>query len=52
MLSLTPVFKAKAAGGMRLYYPLDAHWNSTGREVAAEFVAEELGKVPTLERAR
>ena len=44
LVSLTPVFKARAADGVQLYYPLDTHWNSAGRETAATFVAAELGK--------
>jgi hypothetical protein len=44
VMSLTPVFKAQAAAGVQPYYPLDSHWNSAGREIAARFVAAELGK--------
>jgi hypothetical protein len=42
LTSLSPAFEAAARDGKLLYYPFDAHWNSTGREVAAEFVAEVL----------
>jgi hypothetical protein len=42
VISLTPVFGAAADKGNMLYYPLDAHWNAEGREVAASFIAEAL----------
>ena len=37
--SLSPLFKRAAAEGKMLYYPLDAHWNAEGRELAAQFLA-------------
>ncbi len=42
MISLTPVFESAAKQGKLLYYNLDPHWNSEGREVAAAFVAGYL----------
>jgi hypothetical protein len=52
-VSLSPVFAKVAAEGRMLYYPLDAHWNVEGREVAAQFVADILkqGYLPTVETA-
>jgi hypothetical protein len=52
-VSLSPVFAKAAAEGRMLYYPLDAHWNVEGREVAAQFVADILkqGYLATLETA-
>jgi hypothetical protein len=44
LLSLCPVFEATAREGKLLYDPLDTHWNSEGREVAARHVAEFLLK--------
>ena len=41
-LSLTAVFRRAAGEGRMLYYPLDAHWNSEGRELAARFVAQTV----------
>ncbi len=41
-LSLTPVFEEAARSGKFLYYPFDTHWNSEGREIAAEWVAAQL----------
>jgi hypothetical protein len=38
-VSLSPLFKDAAAEGKMLYYPLDAHWNAEGRELAAQFIA-------------
>lgn len=38
-VSLAPVFERAAAHGRMLYYPLDAHWNEEGREIAAEHLA-------------
>ena len=38
-LSLAPLFESAAARGRMLYYPLDAHWNAEGREVAAQYLA-------------
>jgi hypothetical protein len=40
--SLTPVFGGAAAQGKMVYYPLDAHWNAEGREIAASFMAQTL----------
>ena len=44
LTSLTPVFEGAAKEGKFLYYPFDTHWNSTGREMAAAFVASILEK--------
>ena len=41
-ISLIPRFDLAAEGGKFLYYPLDSHWNSEGRELAASFVAQRL----------
>jgi hypothetical protein len=41
-ISLTPVFERAAKEGELLYYPLDSHWNSEGKELAARYVAGEL----------
>jgi hypothetical protein len=38
-VSLSPVFEEAADDGQMLYYPLDAHWNAAGREIAAEYLA-------------
>jgi hypothetical protein len=42
MISLTPVFEDGAKQGKLLYYNLDPHWNSEGREIAATLVANYL----------
>jgi SGNH hydrolase-like domain, acetyltransferase AlgX len=39
-VSLTPAFERAAEEGKLLYYPLDAHWNSEGSEIAARCVAQ------------
>jgi hypothetical protein len=44
LITLTPVFNQAAAEGKMLYYPLDAHWNAEGREIAARFFAAALKK--------
>jgi hypothetical protein len=41
-ISLTPAFEKAAKEGELLYYPLDTHWNSEGKELAARYVAAEL----------
>lgn len=46
LLDLTPPFSAAAARGALLYHTFDAHWNSVGREVAAEYIAAALRIVP------
>jgi hypothetical protein len=45
-ISLLPVFRQKAEQGELLYYPFDTHWNSAGRQAAAEIVASFLASVP------
>ena len=42
LIDLSPVFEDSARRGKLLYYPFDTHWNSEGRQVAAEFVAQVL----------
>jgi SGNH hydrolase-like domain, acetyltransferase AlgX len=41
-ISLRPFLERAAKEGDLLYYQLDAHWNSKGREIAAAFVADVL----------
>lgn len=41
-INLLPPFQRLAQGGELLYYPFDTHWNSRGREAAAQSVAEAL----------
>jgi PAS domain S-box-containing protein len=41
-ISLSPVFEGAAKEGKLLYMQLDSHWNSEGREIAADFVANAL----------
>jgi len=41
-ISLTPVFERAAREGKFLYYPLDTHWNSEAREIAASLIARDL----------
>jgi hypothetical protein len=43
LISLTPIFETGARQGKLLYYQLDPHWNSEGRELAASFLADYLG---------
>jgi hypothetical protein len=43
LVSLTPVFEDAARKGKFLYYPFDSHWNSEGRQIAANVLAEVLG---------
>ncbi len=47
--SLTPLFEEKTAEGKILYYPADTHWNSEGRQTAAEAVAGELRRLSKAE---
>lgn len=42
VINLAPRFESLAGEGQLLYYPFDSHWNSQGRQVAAEVVAESL----------
>ena len=42
LINLMPEFRERADRGELLYYPFDSHWNSTGREVAAQFIAAKL----------
>jgi hypothetical protein len=44
LISLTPVFDRAAEESKMIYYPLDAHWDAQGREIAARFIAEMLRK--------
>jgi hypothetical protein len=41
-LDLTPDLVAAAAGGERLYFPIDIHWTPLGNRVAARAVADRL----------
>jgi hypothetical protein len=41
-VDLLPEFRARAERGEVLFYPFDTHWNSRGREVAAEVIAVAL----------
>jgi hypothetical protein len=42
LINLMPHFKRLAGEGKLLYYPFDTHWNSEGRQAAAEFIAASL----------
>jgi SGNH hydrolase-like domain, acetyltransferase AlgX len=42
LIDLSPAFEAAASDGKMLYYPLDTHWNSEGREIAAGVVGTIL----------
>jgi hypothetical protein len=42
LVDLSPSFEAAARRGKMLYYPMDTHWNSDGREVAAATIAKIL----------
>ena len=41
-ISLTPSFEKAAEEGKILYYPTDTHWNTEGRELAAEVLEKAL----------
>jgi hypothetical protein len=41
-LDLTDALRDAAAGGARLYYPVDRHWTAAAHELAADLVAREL----------
>jgi len=41
-VSLTPAFEEAARNGELLFYPFDTHWNTEGRQLAAEVVASQL----------
>lgn len=43
LIDLAPTFENAAREGKLLYYPFDTHWNSVGRETAAEALAKSLG---------
>jgi hypothetical protein len=45
-ISLTQPFEAAAREGRFLYYETDTHWNSEGRQLAAEFVASLFREKP------
>jgi PAS domain S-box-containing protein len=42
LINLSPVLKNAAERGHMVYYSLDSHWNSDGRELAARHVAAQL----------
>ena len=42
LVSVSPIFDLAAKKGKLLYYPLDTHWNSDAKELAAAFVADTL----------
>jgi hypothetical protein len=42
LISISPTFDRAAKEGKLLYHRLDTHWNSEGKEVAADFVAGTL----------
>lgn len=42
IVNLLPHFKELARQGKVLYYPFDTHWNRTGREAAAEVIAQVI----------
>jgi hypothetical protein len=42
LIDLAPEFEKRAARGELLYYPFDTHWNSAGRQAAAEYIAIRL----------
>jgi hypothetical protein len=42
LIDVTPEFEARADRGELLYYPFDTHWNSAGRQAAAEYIATQL----------
>jgi hypothetical protein len=41
-LDLTPSFQTETARGRSLYFPINAHWNQEGQQLAAEAVATYL----------
>jgi hypothetical protein len=41
-IDLLPVFRDRASHGELLYHPFDTHWNSAGRQIAAETIAARL----------
>jgi hypothetical protein len=43
-LDLTPVFQSETAKGRALYFPINAHWNQEGHQLAAETLADFLLK--------
>jgi SGNH hydrolase-like domain, acetyltransferase AlgX len=50
LIDLVPAFDVAASGGKLLYYPFDTHWNSAGRQVAAEVVGEAIGHAKPMPR--
>jgi PAS domain S-box-containing protein len=42
LIDIRPAFEQAAQEGKLLYYRLDSHWNSEGREIAAEVTANSL----------
>jgi lysophospholipase L1-like esterase len=42
IIDLSHSFKEKARAGEKLYYKIDAHWNSAGNEAVAEIIAGKL----------
>jgi hypothetical protein len=49
MIDLTPSFREHASRGDLLYHPFDTHWNSAGRQLAAERIAERLRGLPRVD---
>ena len=51
LINILPYFKRKAQEGKMLYYAFDTHWNTTGIELAAEFIVSSLAlfSAPALE---
>ena len=42
LIDLLPPFRKAAREGVLLYHPYDTHWNSAGRQRAAEHIATRL----------
>ena len=42
LIDLLPPFRKAARAGELLYHPYDTHWNSAGRQRAAEHMATRL----------
>jgi PAS domain S-box-containing protein len=51
LIDLTPAYEYAAKQGKLLYHQFDTHWNSEGRQVAAEYVGNILQSKETLRQS-
>jgi hypothetical protein len=52
IIDLVRPFQAKADAGNMLFYPFDSHWNSAGRQLAAEVITHHLSNLRNIAFAK